>query len=112
MPETTFTVPLSDTARLQAAVRAARRARAIASRQEFDRDAVELMLRRPEQELEEALLAAGLSTAKFELSDWCRSQPTAFHPLEVQRPNLAGTDARAQDGSGPLQEIGGIEGAA
>jgi hypothetical protein len=60
MQHTSVGIPLSDTSTMKAAIRAARRARAIAASREFDDDAVRLLLNRAEQELEEASTAAGL----------------------------------------------------
>ncbi len=112
MPDNALTVPLSDTIRLQAALRAAQRARAIAISQEFDLDAVELMLERAEQELKEATLAAGLPAMKFELDDRWRSQPTTFRPGEVQCANLPGICARVEESSELSTEEGDMDKAA
>jgi hypothetical protein len=57
---TSVTFPMSDAVRAIAALRAARRAKAIAVSQEFDADAVRLLLKRAEQQLEEVSAAAGL----------------------------------------------------
>jgi hypothetical protein len=51
---------MSDAVRAAAALRTARRAKAIAVSQEFDADAVRLLLKRAEQQLEEVSAAAGL----------------------------------------------------
>lgn len=60
MPDDLIAFPMSDAMRARAALRAARRAKAIVASQEFDDDAVQFMLERAEQELEEALSTAGL----------------------------------------------------
>ena len=57
---TSVTFPMSDAVRANAALRTARRAKAIAVSQEFDADAVRLLLQRAEQQLEEVSAAAGL----------------------------------------------------
>ena len=55
-----FAFPMSDAMRAKAVLRAAQRAKAIADGQEFDDDAVRLLLKRAEQELQEVSTAAGL----------------------------------------------------
>ena len=60
MPDNLVNVPMSDAIRAKAALRAAQRAKAIADSQEFDDDAVRLLLKRAEQELQEVSTAAGL----------------------------------------------------
>jgi hypothetical protein len=54
------TFPMSDAVRATAALQAAQRAKAIAISQEFDGDAVRVMLQRAKEELNEASTAAGL----------------------------------------------------
>jgi hypothetical protein len=54
------TFPMSDAVRARAALHAAQRAKAIAITQEFDGDAVRVMLQRAKEELNEASTAAGL----------------------------------------------------
>jgi hypothetical protein len=58
MSDTLITFPMSETLTMRAALRAARRARAIATSREFDDDAVRLLVERVEHELEEVSKAA------------------------------------------------------
>lgn len=61
MSDNSIGFPLSDAVRIRSALRAAKAAKAIAATQEFDEDAVRLLLERVESELEKASVAADLS---------------------------------------------------